>query len=130
MGSGLSRWNFSRRCAITVGSWSSPPMAIAGSPGRSCCSPKISTDTRKSVGRIAERRFARKATIAVLVRSALLQALQAHEAVGHGAQARELVRVDPQPIAVVQVDDRPVLHDVRGELLEELPPLPGVELTA
>ena len=41
-----------------------PAIASAGSPGRSCCSPKISTDTRKSVGRIAERRFARNASIA------------------------------------------------------------------
>jgi len=33
--------------SITAGSRSSPAMIIAGSPGRSCCSEKISTDTKE-----------------------------------------------------------------------------------
>src|SRR6266540_1714358 len=39
-------------------------MISAGSPGRSCCSEKISTDTKKSVGINCSRRLARKVSIA------------------------------------------------------------------
>jgi len=45
-----------RRYATTFGSRSSPAIAIAGSPGSNCCSPKIITDTKKSVGMMAPRR--------------------------------------------------------------------------
>jgi hypothetical protein len=44
---------------MTFGSRSSPAIAIAGSPGSSCCSPKIRIETKKSVGTIAASRFAR-----------------------------------------------------------------------
>ena len=37
---------------MTFGSCSSPARIIAGSPGSSCCSPKISIDTKTSVGTI------------------------------------------------------------------------------
>jgi hypothetical protein len=55
---GRSRWYFARIAATATGSCSSPASAVAGSPGRSCCSPKISTDTTKSVGTRTARRLA------------------------------------------------------------------------
>src|SRR5689334_4182926 len=108
MGTGSSRWNFSRRCAMTLGSRSSPAMAIAGSPGRSCCSPKISTDTRKTVGTIVARRLARNASMARA--SVHLEVLQADDSVGDRAQSRELVRVRPQQVPVVQIHDGAILR--------------------
>ena len=48
--SGRSRWYFARIAATTAGSCSSPASAIAGSPGKSCWSEKISTETTNSVG--------------------------------------------------------------------------------
>ena len=78
--------------------------AIAGSPGRSCCSPKIRTETKNSVGTIVARRCSRNLPISVH-----FQALHPHHAVGNGAQAGELCRVRPEPVAVVEIDDRPVL---------------------
>src|SRR6185312_15499230 len=132
-GSGLSRCIVSRRCAITAGSRSSPARTIAGSPGRSCCSPKISTDATNSVGTICAMRRTRYVSIGVRApaagrparrqpRRALLesQVLHAHEAVGDRAQAGQLARIRPQPVAMVEVDDRPVLEHDRRELAEEL----------
>src|SRR5437899_1612559 len=107
---------------MTFGSASSPAIASAGSPGRSCCSPKIITDTKKRVGMMVARRRARKASIRAS-RSIHLEALQPHHAVGHGAQPGELRVVRPQPVAVIDVDDRAVLQDLRGDLLEEPPAL-------
>jgi hypothetical protein len=34
-------------------------VAVLGSPGRSCCSPKIRTETKNSVGTIVARRCSR-----------------------------------------------------------------------
>src|SRR5256885_15180442 len=59
-----------------------------------------------------------------------LQVLHPHHAVGHGAQARELRRVGPQPIAVEDIDDRPVLLGDGGDLLVGFDPLLGIELGA
>src|SRR6266446_3236925 len=104
---------------MTLGSRSSPASAIAGSPGSSCCSPKISTDTKNSVGMIAARRFSRKSSTGAPA-SVQLQVLQPNHAVGNGAKPGELVGIGPQPVAVEDVHDGPVLRDLRGDLLEEL----------
>src|SRR5215210_5447913 len=48
---------------MTSGSFSSPAMTSAGSPGSSCCSPKISTDTKNSVGRSWTSRLAKRLSI-------------------------------------------------------------------
>ena len=53
-----------------------------------------------------------------------LQPLHAHQAVGNRAQAGQLGRVRPQPVAVVQIDDRPVLEHDRGDLLVRLAAAP------
>src|SRR6266852_5747160 len=107
---------------MTLGSRSSPASAIAGSPGSSCCSPKISTDTKNSVGMIAARRLRRKLSIRLVE----LQALQPDHAVGHRAESGELVGVAPQPMAMVEVDDGPVLRLHRRDLLEELQARGGI----
>ena len=49
-GIGRSRWYRARMAATATGSCSSPASATAASPGRSCWSEKISTETKKSVG--------------------------------------------------------------------------------
>src|SRR4051794_4896439 len=59
-GTGWSRRYCARICSITAGSRSSPAITSAGSPGNSCCSEKISTDTKNSVGINCIRRRARK----------------------------------------------------------------------
>src|ERR1043166_742520 len=65
---------------MTFGSRSSPAIAIAGSPGRSCCSPKIRIETKNSVGTIAASRFARNwSTRPSAGLLAELHVLQAHE---------------------------------------------------
>src|SRR5258706_9429879 len=110
---------------MTLGSRSSPASAIAGSPGSSCCRPKISTDTKNSVGMIAASRFSRKSSTGAPA-SAHLQVLQPDDAVGNGAKPGELVGVGPQPVAVGDIDDGPVLRDLRGDLLEDLAALGGV----
>ena len=48
--SGRSRWYRARMAATAAGSCSSPASATAASPGSSCCSEKISTETKNSVG--------------------------------------------------------------------------------
>src|SRR5260370_34711539 len=97
--------SFSRYCwrisSSTLGSRSSPAMISAGSPGRSCCRPKISIDTRISVGMICSSRWVRKA-------STLLQlhADHAHQPVGHLLVAFDLVGERHQHLHVVEVEDR------------------------
>ncbi len=51
-----------RICSITAGSRSSPAMTRAGSPGSSCCSEKMITDTKNSVGTSCRSRRPRKAS--------------------------------------------------------------------
>src|SRR5207237_9074283 len=48
---------------VTEGSRSWPANASAGSPGNSCCSPKISTYTKNSVGTTSASRRSRKVVI-------------------------------------------------------------------
>src|SRR5258708_18223292 len=104
---------------MTLGSRSSPASAIAGSPGSRCCSPKMSTDTKNSVGMIAARRFSRKSSTGAPA-SVQLQVLQPNHAVGNGAKPGELVGIGPQPVAVGDVHDGAGLPGFRGGLLREL----------
>src|SRR5574337_1224500 len=100
---------------MTAGSCSSPARIIAGSPGSSCCKPKISIETTTSVGTIVARRWSANLPIVEGGRSgAELQALHPQQAVGQRAHAGELGVVGPDPVAVVQVDDRPFLQHARG----------------
>src|SRR5713226_5490261 len=53
---------------MTSGSFSSPAITRAGSPGRSCCSEKMMTDTKNSVGMSCSSRLPRNvSTTASLV---------------------------------------------------------------
>src|ERR1051325_4197862 len=123
-GNGSSRWNFSLRYLRTSSLRSSPARASAGSPGRSCCSPKIRIETKNSVGTIRARRCSRYFSIASLRHP---QPLQPHHSVGHRAQAGELGAVAPQPMAVEDVTDRAVAVHLLGDLLVELDALRRVE---
>src|SRR5260370_27196386 len=106
--------SFSRYCwrisSSTLGSRSSPAMINAGSPGRSCCRPKISIDTRISVGMICSSRWVRKA-------STLLQlhTNHAHEPVGHLLIALDLVGKRHQHLHVVEVEDRALGEEFLGD---------------
>src|SRR5215510_201070 len=96
--------SFSRYCwrisSSTAGSRSSPAMISAGSPGSSCCRPKISIDTRISVGMICSSRWLRKASIALLQPDAD----DADQPVGHLLVALDLVRQGHQHLGVVEVE--------------------------
>src|SRR4051812_9779299 len=112
---------------MTVGSWSSPARIIAGSPGSSCCRPKISIDTSTSVGTMVPRRRARKPSIGspkdesnAPASGRHLQPGDAKQPVGQAAHAGELGVVGPEPVAVVEIDHRPLLEHARGDLLEHL----------
>src|SRR5947209_17057135 len=108
-GTGWSSRYCWRICAITAGSRSSPAITSAGSPGSSCCSEKISTDTKNSVGMSWTIRRARKVSMARLVlrrptRSLQLQPDHAHQAVGHLLVAFELGGVGDQQPAMIEID--------------------------
>src|SRR5258706_6350449 len=106
---------------MTAGSWSSPARIFDGSPGNSCCSPKISIDTNSSVGRIVARRLTRNSSIWLPTRSGShLQPGHAQQAIGHVAHAGELGVVGPEPVAMEQVNDRALLEHARGNLLVHL----------
>src|SRR5262245_50283626 len=106
-------------------------MTRAGSPGSNCCSEKISTDTKNSVGINWTIRRARKFSIArVLLRlpihSLQLQPDHAHQAVGHLPVALELCRMRDQQPAVIEVDDREVVERNFGQLLVNRLALHGI----
>src|SRR5208282_1253786 len=101
---------------MTSGSRSSPASTRAGSPGSSCCSPKMMIETKTTVGTAITRRRMRKASMAagrswpdpagrVLLE---LEARHAHEPVRKGREARELLAEAVDPAAVVKIDDRQV----------------------
>ena len=130
---------------MTVGSCSSPARILAGSPGSSCCRPKISIDTKTSVGTIVAsapdeevehrspgHREAPASAAAGPPRRVTghLQAGDAQQAVGNVAHAAQLRAVGPEPVAVVEVDDRPLLQDARGDLLVDLLALGRLALRA
>src|SRR5262245_6575091 len=77
-------------------------MISAGSPGSSCCRPRISIDTRMSVGMICSSRWVRKASKALLH----FDADDADEAIRHLLVALDLVGVRHKHLGVVEVDDR------------------------
>src|SRR6185437_5660372 len=121
-------------------------MASAGSPGSSCCSPKMITDTKNSVGMSCSRRLPRKPSIWIRVSgvgsrvslgrlvvnkyhlatpdprrptAALLQlgARQPDQAVGHLLVSIELGGVGDDHQPVVEVDDRALRQHLLGHLL-------------
>src|SRR4029077_18621389 len=105
-----------RISSSTLGSRSSPAMISAGSPGRSCCRPKISIDTRISVGMICSSRWVRKASTLLE-----LHTDHAHQPVGHLLVALDLVGKRHQHLYVVEIDDRGIgeeflRHDLVGLL--------------
>src|SRR3954471_5757501 len=87
---------------MTSGSRSSPAITSAGSPGSNCCSEKISTETKNSVGTICIRRRARKLNIRVA--SLQLEADDAHETVGHLPIAFEFCSMRDDDAAVVEIE--------------------------
>src|SRR5438552_7342082 len=100
---------------MTEGSRSSPASAIAGSPGNSCCKPKISTDTKNNVGTISAIRRSRK--VVMRYRESLhLDPLRADEAVGVRGEPRQF-RGHPVKIFVMpQIGERPVGEQAFGKL--------------
>src|SRR5436190_17809069 len=107
---------------MTSGSRSSPAMTSAGSPGNSCCSEKISTDTKNSVGISWTMRRARKFSMARSVpgsrfRSLQLQPDHTHQAVGHLLVAFELGGMRDQDAAMIEVEQGIVLQHALGQLL-------------
>src|SRR6476620_756209 len=113
---------------MTFGSRSSPARMTAGSPGSSCCNPKISIETKTSVGRIVATRLTRNSIIAS--RSSArrrarrsrphLQACDPQQPVRNAAHSAQLGVVRPQPVAVIEIDDRTILEDARCDQLEGL----------
>src|SRR5438445_3625423 len=102
---------------MTSGSRSSPAITSAGSPGSNCCSEKIRTETKNSVGINWTTRRARKFSMArsrVQQRSLQLQPDHAHQSVRHLLVAFEFGSVRDQDAAVVDVEQRLCLqHDLR-----------------
>src|SRR5262245_56522096 len=76
-------------------------MISAGSPGSSCCRPKISIDTSTSVGMICSSRWVRKASKALLH----FDADDADEAIRHLLIALDPVAERDQHAAVIEIDD-------------------------
>src|SRR3954464_2694395 len=84
-------------------------MTSAGSPGSNCCSEKISTDTKNSVGMSWRMRRARKFSMVSSVSRAQPRSLQfqpdhAHQPVGHLLVAFKLGGVGDQDAAVIDVE--------------------------
>src|SRR6266542_1265281 len=109
---------------MTSGSRSSPAMTNAGSPGSNCCSEKISTDTKNSVGMSWTTRRARKFSMVrsrALPCSLQLQPDHAHQPVRHLLVAFEFGGVRDQDAAVVDVEQRLFLqHDLRQLFIDRL----------
>src|SRR3954451_3586464 len=103
------------------GSRSSPAITSAGSPGKRCCSEKIRTDTKNSVGISCSRRLVRKVSIAgyfgLLSSSLQPQPDDAHQPVRDRLVAFEPGGVGDQVPAVIDIDDRLVLDDRFRHLL-------------
>src|SRR5262249_6657200 len=111
---------------MTSGSRSSPAMTSAGSPGRSCCSKKMITDRKNSVGTSCSSRLPRNVSMA---RSASrrspkyrrplseLQPDHAHQAVRHLSIALEPSGMGDQYAPMIQVENRRVLEHGLGQLL-------------
>src|SRR6476620_11721522 len=105
---------------MTSGSRSSPAMTSAGSPGSNCCSEKISTETKNSVGISWTTRRARKFSMALSVSRARPSSLQlqpdhAHKSVRHLPVAIEFGGMRDQDAAVIDVEERLVFHFRLGQ---------------
>src|SRR3989442_809160 len=99
-------------------------MTSAGSPGSNCCSEKISTDTKNSVGMSWTTRRARKFSMArsrALPCSLQLQPDHAQQSVRHLFVAFELVGVREQESPVIDVEERLLFeHDLGQFLIDRL----------
>src|SRR5262245_18243668 len=111
---------------MNCGSRSSPAKTSAGSPGNNCCSEKMMTDTKNSVGPSCSSRLPWKlSTPAPLgppgrtIASSLLQLEPDHsdQPVGNLRVALEPGGVRDQHAAVVDIELRIVLENDLGELL-------------
>ena len=118
---------------MTAGSWFSPASANAGSPGRSCCIAKISSDTSNRVGPISATRRNSQAPIPYRrphpTRVSLdPQSLRPDQPVGVGTEPGHLSAHRIEPFRMPQIDDRPVgehpLRDLRI-MREALRPIAG-----
>src|SRR6185369_10540304 len=103
-----------RISSSTLGSRSSPAMISAGSPGSSCCRPKISIDTMITVGMICSSRWVRKASTWFLLQ---LEADHAHQPVGDLPVTLQPVGVRDQHLGVVEILDRAVGEVLLGDFL-------------
>src|SRR6185436_6592560 len=95
---------------MTSGSRSSPAITSAGSPGSNCCSEKIMTDTKNSVGISCRMRLPRKFSMGRFVSRASpslqLQPNHPHHPVRHLPVALEPGGMRDQDLAVVDVEQR------------------------
>src|SRR5579875_3156269 len=101
---GLSSISSVRICAMTAGSWSSPAMTRAGSPGMSCWRQNTSTLTRSRVGMTWAKRRPRWLPMLSLH----VQSLQADHAVRNGAEALELHGHRRCVLGIVEIEDRQI----------------------
>src|SRR5215469_4820345 len=110
---------------MTAGSRSSPASAVAGSPGNSCCSPKINNDTKNRVGTISAIRRKRKV---VMRKEGSLHPdpLRADQAVGIEGEPSELRACSVQIFTMPQINQRPVGEHMLGYFLVMRGPLGGV----
>src|SRR5262249_8660943 len=101
-------------------------MTSAGSPGKSCCSKKMITDRKNSVGISCSSRLPRNVTMATSANRqspkyrrplSELQPDPPHQAVGHLPIAFEPSGMGDQHAPVVQVENRRVLEHGLGQLL-------------
>src|SRR5262249_16484344 len=94
-------------------------MTSAGSPGRSCCSEKMITDTKNNVGMSCNSRLPRKVSMAFarLARSLFqLQSDHAHETVSQLPITLKPRRVSDQHARVIEVENRRIFQNDLGQL--------------
>src|SRR5665647_823136 len=98
-------------------------MINAGSPGSNCCSEKMITDTKNSVGISCNSRLPRKLSIlslhawAAAAKSLQPQSDHTHQPVRHLRVAFELGGMRNENAAVIEIDLRHVIEDELSELL-------------
>src|SRR5471030_1918606 len=89
---------------MTCGFWSSPAIAMTGSPGSIFCKPKIIIDTRISVGIATSARLAMIRSMEGLPLDA--HATQTDQPVRIGREALHFLRQRARPRLRVEIDDR------------------------
>src|SRR5687768_1467117 len=117
-----SRWYLARMAATTAASCSSPASATAGSLGSRCCSEKMSTDTKNSVGTSTASRRAMYSQ-SVIRRRPSVQLHPAHtdDAVRMRREALHLAAHAGVHAPVPQVQPRDFLQqDLGGRIVELL----------